>query len=89
MGSPLERRWPLTLALPKDAPGWRIDYRVEGEQLVLTVTLRAILNRADQLDAYQADLATYKAAALDWLASEGVGPETFAIEWRPPEAAGL
>ncbi len=89
MGDPLAQRWPLIDALPKDVPGWRIDYRVEGERLVLTVTLRAVLNRPDQLEAYRADLRTYKAQALDWLHSMDAGPGTYPIEWRPPEAAGL
>ena len=59
MGDPTAQRWPLIDALPKDAPGWRIDYRVEGERLVLTVTLRAVLNRSEQLEAYRADLRAY------------------------------
>ena len=89
MGDPVAQRWPLTQALPKDAPGWRIDYRVEGERLVLAVTLRAVLNRPDQLEAYRADLRTYKAQALEWLRSTGADAGTYPIEWRPPEAAAL
>lgn len=89
MGDPLEQRWPLIQVLPKDAPGWRIDYRVEAERLVLTVGLRAVLNRPDQLEAYPADLRAYKAEALEWLRSVGADPADYAIEWRPPEAAGL
>lgn len=89
MGDPVASRWPLVELLPKDTPGWRIDYRVEAERLVLVVTLRAVLNRADQLEAYRAALATYKAQALDWLRSAGADPRAYAIEWRPPEAAGL
>jgi hypothetical protein len=89
MGDPLAQRWPLIDALPKDAPGWRIDYRVEGERLVLAVTLRAVLNRPDQLEAYRAALRTYKAQALDWLRSMGADPGAYPIEGRPPEAAGF
>jgi hypothetical protein len=89
MGDPVAQRWPLTNALPKDAPGWRIDYRVEGERLVLAVMLRAVLNRPEQLEAYRADLRTYKAQALDWLRSMGADPAAYPIEWRPPEAAAL
>ena len=89
MGDPVASRWPLVELLPEDAPGWRIDYRVESERLVLVVTLRAVLNRPDQLEAYQAALATFKAQALDWLRSAGADPRAYAIEWRPPEAAGL
>ena len=89
MGDPVASRWPVVEILPKDTPGWRIDYRVEAERLVLVVTLRAVLNRADQLAAYWAALATYKAQALDWLRSAGADPRTHAIEWRPPEAAGF
>jgi hypothetical protein len=89
MGDPTAQRWPLINALPKDAPGWRIDYRVEGERLVLTVTLRAVLNRPEQLEAYRADLRAYKDQALEWLRSRGTDPGTYPIEWRPPEAAGL
>lgn len=84
MGDPVARRWPLVELLPKDAPGWRIDYRVEAERLVLVVTLRAVLNRPDQLEAYRTDLATFKAQALDWLRSAGADPQAYAIEWRPP-----
>ena len=89
MGDPVAGRWPLVELLPKDTPGWRIDYRVEAERLVLVVTLRAVLNRPDQLEAYRAALATFKAQALDWLRSAGADPRAYAIEWRPPEAAGL
>ena len=89
MGDPAAQRWPLIDALPRDAPGWRMDYRVEGERLVLTVTLRAVLNRPDQLEAYRADLRAYKAQALEWLLSVGADPGAYPIEWRPPEAAGL
>ena len=89
MGDPAAQRWPLIDALPRDAPGWRIDYRVEGERLVLTVTLRAVLNRPDQLEAYRAALRAYKAQALEWLRSTGADPAAYAMEWRPPEAAGL
>ena len=89
MGDPVAQRWPLTNALPKDAPGWRIDYRVEGERLLLAVTLRAVLNHPEQLEAYRADLRTYKAQALDWLRSMGADPADYRIEWRPPEAAAL
>ena len=89
MGDPVASRWPLVELLPKDTPGWRIDYRVEAERLVLVVTLRAVLNRADQLEAYRAALGTYRAQALDWLRSAGADPRAYAIEWRPPEAAGL
>ena len=89
MGDPAAQRWPLIDALPRDAPGWRMDYRVEGERLVLTVTLRAVLNRPDQLEAYRADLRAYKAQALEWLRSVGADPGAYPIEWRPPEAAGL
>ena len=89
MGDPVARRWPLVDLLPKDTPGWRIDYRVEAERLVLVVTLRAVLNRPDQLEAYRSALGIYKAQALDWLRSAGADPRAYAIEWRPPEAAGL
>ena len=89
MGDPAAQRWPLIDALPRDARGWRIDYQVEGDRLVLTVTLRAVLNRPDQLEAYRADLRAYKAQALEWLRSVGADPGAYPIEWRPPEAAGL
>ena len=83
------QRWPLTQVLPKVTPGWRIDYRVDGDHLVLEVTLRAILNRPEQLAAYERDLRRFKAEALAWLGSVGADPAMFTMEWRPAEAAAL
>lgn len=86
----LEQTQPITQHLPHDAPHFRVDYRVgANDALSLQVTLRAILNRPDQLEAYRGDLRAYKAEALDWLRSQGAEPKAYRIEWLPPEAAGL
>jgi hypothetical protein len=86
----LEQTQPITQHLPHDAPHFRVDYRVgANDALSLQVTLRAILNRPDQLEAYRGDLRAYKAEALDWLRSQGAEPKAYRIEWLPPEAAAL
>ena len=83
------QRWPLVRSLPKTTTGWRIDYRIDAEQLVLVVTLRPVLNHGHQLERYRTDLRRYKAEALDWLRSVGANPAESVIEWRPQEAAAL
>lgn len=88
-GAPVEARWPLLRALPHEAEGWRIDYRVEAGQLVLSVTVRAVLNRADQLEASWGELRSAKAEVLAWLASAGQAASTYRVEWRPAQTAGL
>jgi hypothetical protein len=87
----LEQLRPLTQRLPHDEAHFRIDYRVVGAdwQLELEVTLRAILNRPEQLEDYRAQLRAYKAEALAWLRSVGADPAGYHIEYLPPEAAAL
>lgn len=87
----LEQLRPLTQRLPHDEAHFRIDYRVVGAdwQLQLQVTLRAILNRPDQLEDYRQQLRAYKAEALAWLRSAGADPAGYRIEYLPPEAAAL
>lgn len=87
----LEQLRPLTQRLPHDEAHFRIDYRVVGAdwQLHLQITLRAILNRPDQLEGYRQQLRAYKAEALAWLSSAGADPAGYRIEYLPPEAAAL
>lgn len=86
----LERDQPLTQHLPHDEPHFNIDYKVGTDgKLTLQMTLRAVLNRADQLDQYRAQLRAYKAEALDWLRSLGADPGAYRIDYLPPEAARL
>ena len=86
----LQRAQPLTQRLPYDAPHFRVDYRVGAAgELTVQITLKAVLNRPDQLQAYRADLRAYKAEATEWLRSAGADPGALSIEWRPPEAAAL
>jgi len=86
----LERVQPLTQRLPHDSPHFNIDYRVGADwSLTLQITLRAVLNRADQLDQYRDQLRAYKAEALEWLRSVGADPGALRIEYLPPEAARL
>lgn len=87
----LEQLRPLTQRLPHDEAHFRIDYRVVGAdwQLQLQITLRAILNRPDQLEGYRQQLRAYKTEALAWLSSAGADPAGYRIEYLPPEAAAL
>lgn len=86
----LERMQPLTQHLPHDAAHFAIDYRVGTDgSLSLQVTLRAVLNRPDQLDQYREQLRAYKVEALDWLRSLGADPAAYRIDYLPPEAASL
>jgi hypothetical protein len=86
----LEREQPLIQSLPKSTTHYKIDYRVESDRsLSLTITLFAVLNRADQLPQYRAQLVEYKAEALAWLGSKGVNPTDYKTTYLPPEAANL
>lgn len=86
----LERVQPLTQRLPHDSPHFNIDYRVGADWgLSLQITLRAVLNRADQVEGYRDQLRAYKAEALEWLRSVGADPAALRIEYLPPEAAAL
>lgn len=80
----LARRWPILARLPHEAPAWRIDYRVEGDRLVLWVRLRALRLRDPGAESYQSQLRRYKSEVLAWL-----GPGLWTIEWDPAEAATL
>jgi hypothetical protein len=87
----LERTQPLMHVLPHETLHYKIDYRVlpDGNHLALTVTLNAVLNRADQVATYQAQLKAYKAEALDFLRSQGQDPAAYQITYDPAEAASL
>ena len=87
----LERSQPLLHVLPHETSHYTIDYRVlpDGNHLALTITLKAILNRADQLAAYQAELKSYKAEALAFLRSQNQDPAAYQITHGPAEAANL
>ena len=87
----LERSQPLLHVLPHETSHYTIDYRVlpDGNHLALTITLKAILNRADQLAAYQAQLKAYRAEALAFLRSQNVDPAAYQITYDPAEAANL
>jgi hypothetical protein len=75
--------------LPHETPEYRIDYRPDAGGLVLLVTLTPVLNDADQLPAYRAQLAAAKRAALEFLASQGMAPGAYEVEYLPAEAAEL
>ena len=87
----LERSQPLLHVLPHETSHYTIDYRVlpDGNHLALTITLKAILNRADQLAAYRAELESYKAEALAFLRSQSQDPAAYQITYGPAEAANL
>ncbi len=86
----LEREQPLVHALPHETTHYRIDYRVgQDDRLALTITLLAVLNHDYQLATYRAQLAQYKAEALDYLRAQGQDPAGYTIAYEPAEAAGL
>jgi hypothetical protein len=87
----LERTQPLVHVLPHETLHYKIGYRVvgNGDRLALTVTLNAVLNRADQLGQYQAELKSYKAEALAFLRAQSQDPAAYSIDYDPPEAASL
>jgi hypothetical protein len=83
----LERAQPLTRHLPHDSAHFRIDYRLDAAgALFLTIELRVVLNRADQLVAYDEELRTCRAEALAWLRSVGADPDSLAVTYLPPLA---
>lgn len=86
----LQRSVPITAALPHDAARWTVDYRIAPNgALNLVVTLKVVLNRAEQLPQAQVEMRQYKAEALEWLLEHGVRQGQYPIEWRPTQAAPL
>ena len=87
----LEQTQPLLHVLPHETSHYTIDYRVlpDANHLALTITLKAILNRADQLAAYEGQLKSYKAEALEFLRSQNQDPAAYPITYDPAEAANL
>ena len=86
----LEQTEPLTRRLPHDSAHFRVDYHLADDGLlVVEIELRAVLNRPDQLAAYEDQLRAYRAEALAWLASVGADPASLHLTYRPPEAATL
>jgi len=85
----LEQTQPLVHVLPHETTHYKIDYHVDGDRLVLTITLLAILNHDYQRATYQAQLRQYKSEALDFLRAQGQDPGAYSISYQPPEAAGL
>lgn len=80
----LVQRWPVIARLPHEAPGWRVDYRVDGGRLTLRIRLRALRLRDPGAETYESQLRRYKAEVLAWL-----GPGPWTIEWDPLEAAAM
>lgn len=74
---------PFTSELPHDEAHFHVDYRAAGGGVVLEITLKVIVNRADQLPQARLDLTAYRAEALSFLAAHLVGPSTYPIEWNP------
>lgn len=72
-----------------EAPGWRVDYRVDAGHLVLVVRLRALQARDVGAIAYREQLVRYKAEVLGWLATQAAPAVSYVIEWHPSEAASL
>lgn len=85
----LEAEQPLVHVLPHSTSHYRIDYRVAGHHLVLTITLLAVVNHAYQLDAAMAQLRQYKEEALDFLRTQGEDPAKYSITYQPPETTAL
>jgi hypothetical protein len=87
----LERTRPLVHVLPHETLHYKVDYRVlpDGDHLALSITLNAVLNRADQATTYQAQLKAYKAEALEFVRSQGQDPAAYPITYDPAEAASL
>ncbi len=86
----LEQTEPLTRRLPHDSDHFRVDYRLDDEgRLVVEIELRAVLNRPEQLAAYEDQLRAYRGEALAWLRSVGADPASLDLLYRPPEAASL
>ena len=86
----LERIEPLTRRLPHDSDHFRVDYHLDNDgRLVVDIELRAVLNRPDQLVAYEEQLRAYRDEALDWLRSVGADPAWLNLTYLPPEAATL
>lgn len=80
-GNPVEQRWPIVALLPHVTQHWRVDYRLDGERLLLTGTIRVILNRGDQLPQARLDYQTYRAEATAWLAENGANGVP--VTWTP------
>lgn len=82
-------RSPLVQALPHSTTRYRIDGHIRDGELVLTITLHAVINQASQQARYRDQLRQYRAEALDFIRSRGSDPSLLQITFAPPEAASL
>lgn len=87
--SGLEKDYPIVQYLPHDDSNYSITYDLMPDgKLKLSVTLNAILNRADQLPAYKAQLQQYKTEALQYLTSKGAKLSDYVITYSPDPETG-
>ena len=85
----LEKSHPIVQYLPHDDSNYSITYELMPDgKLKLTVTLNAILNRADQLASYKAQLQQYKTEALQYLTSKGAKLSDYVITYSPDPETG-
>lgn len=86
----LEKSYPIVRSIPHETLEYKIDYIIDSnDQLVLKISLYAILNKPEQRGEYLKQLAEYKVKALDYLRSKGEDPGKYTIEYLPAEAKDL
>ena len=75
----------LKSALPYNDNSMSITYTTLGDKPRVTITTKAPLNSASQLDRYKRETAELRQKALDYLKAQGVDPATLTITYDPAD----
>ena len=84
---PLDRQTGILSKLPYSTLEFKVDYDLtidekQEKEIILRVTLFAILNRADQLPEYKRQIAEYKHKALVWIEQNSEG-KVYNVTFEP------
>ncbi|MBX4197625.1 hypothetical protein KW801_03680 [Candidatus Saccharibacteria bacterium] len=80
----LIKKYPIISKLPKENLHYKIDYSVDANQkFSLTITTYGIINGPADYTRYVEQTKAYKQEALDFLKQNGVGPNTYPINYIP------
>lgn len=77
------------VGLPVKFNHFTVELKIVSREPRVVVTLLAILNRSEQIDAYRDQLNSYKTEAIKWLEIKGFEPKDLDVIWEPSSANAL